>query len=240
MKLKAIGWFFLGAASLFGVEPKTLFISLGSHCEAAVLLRDNNLRYAAYPFDWILSINHKGFLSIIDTDFCFFMDQQSLFQNPVHPQIIDNSVYKIEFSHDWPWEDTSVGEERYHQQIVWMKSKYERRIDRFRELKHYPGRVFFIRTAFDVKDRHYPYGAGPGVETICLEESQEIYNALKRYFPSLDFTLVIVNYKEEGLPPIEAKRILEFKIRKTDRNADYASMFKLLCELDNFNQSLNY
>lgn len=61
--------------SLSSIESP-LFVSLGSHCEPAVQLRENQLRKVAFPFDWMETINHEGFLKILDEDFSFFLDKR--------------------------------------------------------------------------------------------------------------------------------------------------------------------
>ncbi len=226
------------AMPLLGEEP--LFVSLGSHCEPAVMIREKQLRKAAFPFDWLLTLNHEGFLSVLETDFQYFSDENCLFKNPVHPQILDNSVYKIEYSHDWPFADSVIGEERTKSQIAQMKLKYQRRIDRFRDLRNYPGKVFFIRSAFEIMNGHYPYGAEPGKEAIDRNQAEEIYSALERYFLDLDFTLVIVNYKEEDPHDFDSDRILDFTVRKDHRNEDYYLILNMLCELDGFNKCFNF
>jgi len=209
---------------IYGLE--TLFVSLGSQCDTAVMLRENHLRFAAFPFDWILTRDHEGFLLILDTDFCFFVDESSLYRIPDYPQILDNAIYKIQFRHDWPFEDMSVNESRYQQQIAHMKDKYERRIARFRDLRNFEGKVFFIRTA--------------GVESIDEKKAKQILSSLTSYFPLLDFTLVIVNYREEHIPQFDDEEILEFKIGKSHQNEDYSDLLGRICEIDNFNKSLNF
>src|ERR1700722_11660402 len=56
-------------------EQKPLFVSLGSWCEIALSLRDCQLRHAAFPFDWLVTGDHAGFLNVFDTDFQYFTDE---------------------------------------------------------------------------------------------------------------------------------------------------------------------
>ena len=55
-------------------EP--IFISLGSWCNVAINLRRAGMRHAAFPFDWIASVDCERFLDIFETDFEYFLDDE--------------------------------------------------------------------------------------------------------------------------------------------------------------------
>lgn len=88
------------------LDQNVTFVSLGSHCEIAVHLNANHFRKAAFPLDWLLTCNHDRFLSLLENDFSSFLDEEQLIQLPVHPYVIENRLYEIEFRHDWPFPDT--------------------------------------------------------------------------------------------------------------------------------------
>jgi Putative papain-like cysteine peptidase (DUF1796). len=217
-----------------------LFVSLGSHCEVAVKLRENKLRSTAFPFDWMHTFVHETFLTLLKDDFLYFSDPQALFQHPTHPHVLENAIYQIEFRHDWPFETLETNPFRYQEQLKRLQKKYERRISRFRKLAAYPGKVFFIRTAFERENDPHAYWLKEGVESISLIQAEEIKAALTHLFPHLNFTLVIVNYKEENVVPIPQKEgLMEFKVRRSHKPEDYGSLFNLLLSLHEMNQCMN-
>src|SRR5579863_9702828 len=74
-------------------QEEILCVSLGSHCEIAIILRELGIRTAAYPFDWLVTINSEGICTALDEDFRDFINKFYLFHNPDHPEIIENSKY---------------------------------------------------------------------------------------------------------------------------------------------------
>ena len=216
------------------MDENITFVSLGSHCEIAVHLNANHLRRAAFPFDWLLTCKHEHFCRIFDDNFVHFLDEHYFTQHPKYQYVIENSYYEIEFRHDWPFPDLWSDMTRFGQQLEEMKQKYERRIHRFRQLRDYPGKVFFIRAAYDFQNDPNHYWGNDNIDQINAIQAQDIRDALKRYFPALNFTLVIVNYLEENVPTIKwTDKIIEFKIRKSNKQEDYASMFNFLLLLNN-------
>lgn len=213
--------------SVYAYEP--LFVSLGSHCEGAVQLREHQFRSAAYPFDWLITLNHEKFIKLLDDDFQFFLDDSCFFQNPVAPQTVENGCYEIEFRHDWPFSDLRIEPERYAKQLQMLREKYERRIARFRAIRQYPGPVFFIRVSYDFQNGGGNYWWRDDYVPTTTRQAKELRDALRRYFPEIDFTLIIVNYVEEDTSPIEAvEGVIEWRIRKSHRSADYGEKFLYL------------
>lgn len=209
-----------------------LFVSLGSHCEVVSHLRSNGLRKAGMPFDWLLSSHHAGFIAALRDDFLYFTDERFLLRGLKSPTILENVLYKIEFRHDWPCGDNWVDLARSEEQLQVFKSKYARRIERFKNLDSYEGKVFFIRAAFDFDLDSFYFWSEPGIEKITSVQAKEIGIALKHYFPKLNFTLVIVNYAEEKSDPIDhLEGICEFKVRKSNKPEDYLALFNLLSSL---------
>lgn len=223
-QLRADGW-----DPNLSLDEDFLFVSLGSHCEIAAHLNENCLRKAAFPFDWLVSSNNACLTRIINDDFLFFLDERYLFQHPTGPYIIENSCYEIEFRHDWP-SNLEGNLNKYVEQLQEMKPKYDRRINRFRQLRNYPGKVFFIRVAYNFSHNGDSYwGKEESQGAINSEEAQSLKQALDQFFPCLDFALVIVNYVEANTPPIEVPEgVFEFKIRKSHKHGDYTALFHLL------------
>jgi hypothetical protein len=211
-------------ASAQGRTPQ--FVSLGSHCEVSDYLRATGLRNVAMPFDWLLSFNHEGFIATLSDDFLYLTDDRYLLREIEDPSIIQNFAYKVEFRHDWPHSDYWVDQARSAEQLKAIKTKYKRRVVRFKKLNDCEEKVVFIRAAYDFSINPRPFWREPGIEKITTSQAREIRHALKSYFPKVDFTLVIVNYVEENSEEIEnLEGVREFKIRKSNKPEDYRAIF---------------
>lgn len=200
-----------------------IFISLGSHCEPSQQLILNNLRSAAFPFDWLLTLDFQGFLSLIQDDFKFFMDRHHLIQDA--DGVVLNTYYHIDFRHelhDWP-------DNNFFKHYLEVKDKYKRRINRLKECKYNKTRAYFIRAAFDLNLNPHLPTITQGCTKINQRQAVELKQLLRLKFPKLDFYLVIINYVEENTESISGEEgILEFKIRKSHKNEDYSNLFRCL------------
>jgi len=171
------------------MNAEPLFVSLGSHCGPAHMLRFCEKRQAAFPFDWIISFDGEALIKILEDDFWEFTNDA--YFTPFGPAgHLLHTYYHLEFLHDGNFNDT-----QFLASIELMKSKYQRRIRRFRQIEAYPGKVFFIRQAFEYSnnDPHRYYKFKENIE-ISDEYSFRLYEALKRYFPQLNFCLIIINH----------------------------------------------
>jgi hypothetical protein len=156
-------------------EP--LFISLGADCYVAGNLVHIGYRRASFPFDWLLSLDHNGIIKILDDDFKYFLDPScySLHTN----KYLIHTYYHFEFRHEH--DDDLIG-------------KYGRRVDRFRRLNNYAGKVFFIRKSSASAASPAFYWPSKDLLNISFEHAFELKQVLKKRFPNLDFSLVIVNF----------------------------------------------
>jgi hypothetical protein len=191
-------------ANIHELIEEPLFVSLGSICEAAHILRGCELRKAAFPFDWITTIDSEKFLNILEEDFEHFLDEQYMVVADRGPGPLLHTYYHAEFLHDGDFRG-----DLYDPTMRRLKIKYQRRIDRFRNLATYSGKVFFIRTAFpsSTTDPHRYYFCADNLE-ISDDYAWRLYHLLKERFPLLDFSLIILNthkgqevYEEERLAP---------------------------------------
>lgn len=206
-----------------------LFVSLGSHCEVAIQLREQSLRSAAFPFDWLLTLNHERFLALFEEDFELFLEANCFFQHPTNSYMVENDYYQIEWRHDWPFTDYGWDVIRYQQHLLEIQSKYQRRVARFKQLADFQGKVYFLRAAFDFNNDPSVYWGESSQARISVEQAVSLKEVLEKYFPSLEFELVIINYVEENAPAIVGiKKIREFKIRKSHKLVDYRDMFNSL------------
>lgn len=204
-----------------------LFVSLGSHCEASGLLRENKLRKVAFPFDWMETSNTEKFLTIFQDDFRYFLDQRYFVRNPRNPWFIEHTYYHIEFRHDGPPAEFMEHPNRYAIQFEHIDKKYARRITRFRQIRNYEGKVVFIRTAFDFNNDPYAYWGSPEDGRITYEQALALKLTLDQYFPTVDFVLAIVNYADEPVPQITGiDGVYEFKVRRDHKGEDYRALFQ--------------
>lgn len=202
-----------------------LFVSLGSHCEIAAYLRCLSLRKEAFPFDWLLTLNHQGFLTLLEDDCAELLNKKYLALYPRNGLVPSwkaiNSYYGVEFLHDWATADLE-GE------YPGIQEKYQRRITRFKKLDQEIGKVYFFRSPFDYAIDP-TFRATSNYRQITSQQAKEIKKVLDKKFSHLNFQLVIINYAEEGTPPIEKiDGVIEFKIRKTKKLEDYQNMFNIL------------
>ncbi len=130
---------------------------------------------------------------------------------------------------DWPFADYGWDAIRYAEHILEIQSKYQRRIARFKQLSDFQGKVYFLRAAFDFNNDPSVYWGESSQARISIEQAVLLKEVLEKYFPSLDFELVIINYVEENAPNIVGiNRIREFKVRKSHKQDDYKSLFNSL------------
>lgn len=213
---------FEGSLSL---EGENLIVSLGSGCDTGITLRECGLRNAAFPFDWLVSGNHKRFITLLDDDFEFFTDER--FFVPLidpnlsdHPNCLMHTYYDILFYHEgsilYDWSEL----DKYIEQLERMKLKYTKRINRFRQIRLFTGKVFFIRNfTSDNEDQASRHS----------ELAAELRDALRRYLPNVNFTLVIVTYNDVNAPavgPIDG--VVEFKMDRPGWRQEYAKMYESL------------
>src|SRR3989338_2561561 len=157
------------------IEP--LFVSLGSSCEAASQLRHLNLRTAAFPLDWVLSIENDGLIALIEEDFAEFLSPHCL---AVLNQVPCNTHYRLYCPHEGNWEDD-------HEQ-AWKRfqKKYQVRIERFRALEAYEGPLFFIRAVyFHAENPAFLY-RDPENRVISDGWAMQLYGVLNKRFPGVD------------------------------------------------------
>ncbi len=167
------------------LEP--LFVSLGSVCEPAHMLNFCELRKSAFPFDWIVSFDGEALIEMLENGFeNFFNDEYYVPYGPAGHLL--NTRYHLEFLHEGNFN------QQYEENLEKLKQKYQRRINRFKLLGNYQGKVYFIRSAYvySMTDPHRFYKFEDNLE-ISEEYSLRLYQTLKLVFPELDFDLLIIN-----------------------------------------------
>lgn len=179
------------------LEP--LFVSLGSSCEPAHLLRECGIRKAAFPFDWIISFDGEKIIELLEDDFLHFFNSSDLIPYDYSKALL-HMQYHLEFLHDGLWEQN-----QYMPLFEKLRLKYQRRIDRFRQLDHFSGEIFFLRFACIHSTTADPvryFKNGDNLE-ITKNYSMRLYGALKKRFPHLHFHLIIANIHDREEVEIE-------------------------------------
>lgn len=181
-------------------RQETIFVSLGSYCAPASLVRSCGYRKAAYPFDWNICMDGEKLIEMLKDGFLNFLNEEYLV--PFGWATLVNTYYHLEFVHDGSWEGNDIS---IYMPI--LQSKYTRRIERFKELNKHQGKVFFIRSAYinSLDDIHRFYKMSENIE-ISEEYALRLYAALTDFFPTLNFSLIIINNHEYQNVTIE-KRI---------------------------------
>lgn len=168
-------------------KKKCLFVSLGSVCEPAHMLRFCELREKTFPFDWIVSMDGEALIEMLENDFKdLFRDEYFVPFGPAGHLL--QTYYHLEFLHDGDFNH------QFEANLEKLKQKYQRRIARFKQLDNYEGKVFFIRFAYaySMNDPHRFFKFEENLE-ITERHALRLHKALKFIFPNLDFHLLIIN-----------------------------------------------
>ncbi len=196
-----------------------LFVSLGCTCWPAQALREHGLRDVAFPFDWLLTRNNEKFILCLNENFENFLNYSYFIRSP--RTSIENTYYDFQFTHDWPFHDERDSQARYNEQLQFITAKYTRRINRFKNINDFQGKVFFIRCW----QTDYNYKGKWGWNA---KNTQDLNSALKKLFPNLNFTLVILSCTDPSISEIgDLPEIKEYKIANlTGENfIEYKSIF---------------
>lgn len=108
-----------------------LVISIGHRCFTSLMLRQNNLQVASFPFDWLLNTNYKQSIEFLCNNFENFLNKEDLVLtenegNEFH-NTYANKRTKYSLVHDFP---VNVD---FDKQFEAVKAKYEKRAKRLIE-----------------------------------------------------------------------------------------------------------
>lgn len=196
-----------------------LFVSLGCNCwqAQALRLKAHSLRDAAFPFDWLFTRDNNRLIKCLDENFKYFNDETCFIRCPGTRTDVENTYYNFIFTHDWPPSCNPNNKDGYKKQLEFIKNKYTRRIKRFNNIRNFNGKVFFIRCFQTDPNYIGEYGWN-------AQNAINLNNALKRFFPDLNFTLVIVSCTDPNVSEIgNIDGIKEYKI--TNLTADNFSAY---------------
>ena len=104
--------------------------SLGTLCHGAQILKQNNLKFCSYPFDWIYS-NCDNIIHCIEDDFKIFLDKS--YYISISTKSCGHSRYNVQlFNHHNPLDD--INDYNY----------YVRCVDRFKKMRQCEGHKLFV------------------------------------------------------------------------------------------------
>ncbi len=197
--LSADLWLVDNDADQLEIGNNTLFVSLGSSCVPAGLLRYCGMRKVAFPLDWLISIDNEGLIKAIREDFRNFLNEDFLIpDNFLLRNASGASLIHLDYHFEFVHEGDFFGLE-YVQNWQSLMERYQRRIERFNKIAGYPGTVIFLRCSYrmGLTDPHRYFKCKEIID-ISDEDAMSLYWTLKERFQTLRFKLVIMN---EGDPP---------------------------------------
>lgn len=108
-----------------------LVFSIGHRCFTSLMLRQNNLQVASFPFDWLLNTEYKQSMEFLCNNFKDFLNKEDLELaenegNEFH-DTYKNKRNKFSLVHDFP---VSVD---FDKQFELVKAKYTKRAMRLIE-----------------------------------------------------------------------------------------------------------
>ncbi len=200
----------LEANNVRDLPQEVVFISLGSYCLPAHAMRNCGVRKVAFPFDWIISFNGEALIEILNTDFQGFLDESYLVPNAINRHML-NTHYQLEYTHEGAFSPEGIQK---------LRLKFERRIDRFRQLADFKGKVVFIRSGCIWSiDPSFSFSYPENLE-ISDDYALRLYSALRNKFPKLDFDLFIFNFHDEFDLKVERKLNDHLIIARTNPKHD--------------------
>jgi hypothetical protein len=179
------------------LEKKFVTIPLGCNCQPSFKTRECGVRGHAFPFDWCFT-PYESLYHFIDTDFKDFFKKENLIQSDkklfkdfVYQFCVNQNGTHISESPGWVLDKesgmffihdfTNGLPETIEREHAVHHAKYLRRINRFYSEINSGKHVYFIR-----------FGA------ITKAQSISLVDLLKRKFPNLKFTLIVIesDYQE--------------------------------------------
>jgi len=183
-------------------------IGLGETCTVAAALEVFNLRNAAYPFDWTIS-EYDSVCAALEDNFDKFLHPDFLSLRPDNHGVINK--YGIVFVHDFPTTDYTgdldidaplnedILRQDWRDTLPEIQEKYARRIQRLRDVCSSNVKVYFIRHQ--------------GIQS--REQACTLRNIIKKRYPKLDFTLVIVLSENESIEQWSEDNIKTYVVKQT-------------------------
>lgn len=158
-------------------DSETVYISLGNYCLTSMLLKENNLKYESYPFDWMVSCI-ENITDIFSTDFKELLNKENLSSNnnsTKNKYYCDiSNKYFLNLENDHPHHN--LFDENDYNYLV-------RCIDRLKNVFNNYKKVIFVMI-----QPLYIANINQDNDNII-----KLYNTLKGYYSHNDFKLLIFN-----------------------------------------------
>lgn len=205
-------------------EPlrEVMCVSLGWNCHPAVNLLHNNIRFAAFPFDWNQT-SFYGLCGLLENSFADFLNPAYLICPYPGCAGAFNTKYNTALSHDFPFVRDPQGidhvVDNYVDHIPSIQEKYNRRIKRLYAVSSMAKKIYFFRLC--PSSWGYDIQQGP-------HEMEILRDVLRRLFPHNNWTLVVIkrdhNYKNDwGMPQVK-----NFYISQEGNRGEWEAIFRTL------------
>lgn len=160
-----------------------LILSIGHRCFTSLMLRQNNLQVASFPFDWLLNISYRQSIEFLCNNFENFLNKEDLVLaenegNEFH-NTYANKRTKFSFVHDFP---INVD---FDKQFEVVKAKYEKRAKRLVEKIKTSKLVLLVYLAPSTP----PYKQS---SDDVIQDTQEMIPKLKQVFPDVEFSFMYI------------------------------------------------
>jgi hypothetical protein len=172
-----------------------LVVSLGQACDTSFQIRRRFGQSHSHPFDWLIT-PFSGLTSLIESGFEGFLRPGSVTQE--HHYVLDKPTGAM-FLHDFP----DLAQFELHLDEV--RSKYQRRIDRWNTAMHLGGRILFVRSQ-QYSDNN----------VIYRENAKYLLQLLNAKYPKVDSHLLVVNPAQAGIEEVREANLSLLRITPPD------------------------
>ena len=171
----------------FSKRKFDLVISIGHRCFTSLMLRQNNLQVASFPFDWLLNTEYKQSLDFLCNNFDDFLEKKDLVLvenegNQFH-NTYKNKRTNFSLVHDFP---VNVD---FDKQFEIVKEKYTKRINRLIEKIRLSNTVLLVYSAPSTPPYKKP------LDDI-IKDTTEMIPKLKDVFPNTEFNFMYITPSE--------------------------------------------
>ena len=171
--------------------PYDAIVNLGGDCQPQYQMKTNKLRPCALPFDYLIT-PFDSLYKILEERFEGFLKPEN-FMLKVNgkEKWVEDKAYGTRLIHDFPLN------EKFLDEYEKVRSKYQRRIDRFLNILDKSKKVLFIR------------------KRITREQAIKLDALISRLYPHLEYALVCLDGSEEIKTNWNLDRIRNFFLRQT-------------------------
>lgn len=183
-------------------------MSLGFNCFPALQLERNKLRRWAFPFDWNITSMY-GLYRLIENDFADFLNPDFLQRRGDLPGVF-NAKYQVALAHDFPGLDggvligAGVPVGNWLGALGNIQDKYQRRIERFKNVFNLANKVYFFRLRFT----YWSCDNAPQDKRSVIKLKQ----ILAKKFPTENWELIVVSDTKDYMHDWNIPQVRNFYI----------------------------